>query len=254
MLEQLKERLGEAFTEELQTELQNKIENLVESKAEVLSAEKISAETDRLNDLCEEYKSETVKDMKNYVNEKLEKLDSIVEQYVDYVVSNFIETHEETFAVTEAEAKSNIIMDALANMCTIAGISAHNITENADQYALAPVSCSESAKTFRMIDHMRTLNEKIENLQNENSKLIQIGIIAELKEGMTDMEAQKFERIAENIKFSRDRSYLNKLDDLKERIISESNEDEDEDEDLTESVHVSRQQNSSLTERFKNLI
>ena len=45
-----------------------------------------------------------------------------------------------------------------------------------------------------------------------------MGVISELKNGLSLMESKKFEKMAKNIPFSADKEYIRKLKDLKESI------------------------------------
>ena len=69
---------------------------------------------------------------------------------------------------------------------------------------------------------MQKLEEEKSNLLKENQKLIKMGIIAELKEGLEGEAAVKFERCANNVVFERSSRYINKLENLKQAIIDEA--------------------------------
>lgn len=240
MLEQFKESLGEAFTDELQEELEGKIDALIESKASMLADEKIEEETLRLNDLCESYKNQIKEDAIQYVDGQLEKLNNIIEKFIDKTVNDFVLEHNDTFEVTEADYKANIILDSLANACTIAGVSAQKIAESACAANNEQV-ISENAKMMRALAAMQKLEEEKSNLLKENQKLIKMGIIAELKEGLVGEDAAKFERCANNVPFEKSKKYINKLENLKESILAESKIAEEckkEAEDLEEEEDI----------------
>ena len=221
MLEQFKEVLGEAFTDDLQEELESKIESLIESKASILADQKIEEETLRLNDLCESYKNEIKEDAIKFVDGRLESLNSIIEKYIDKTVNSFISEHEDIFAVTEADYKNNFILDSLANACTMAGVSAQKIAESVENQN-PEKTISENNKMLKTLAAMQKLEEEKSNLLKENQKLIKMGIIAELKEGLEGEAAVKFERCANNVVFERSSRYINKLEYLKQAIIDEA--------------------------------
>ena len=67
-------------------------------------------------------------------------------------------------------------------------------------------------------DKVAILENKIQKLIAENSKMLQMGIISEFTKDMSLTESQKFENCAKNIPFSNDKSYVKHLETLKESI------------------------------------
>lgn len=64
------------------------------------------------------------------------------------------------------------------------------------------------------------LKKKNESLQKENDQMFKMGVIAELKQGMTLTEAKNFERIAEQLPFERNKQYFDKLEILKDQLLN----------------------------------
>ena len=94
---------------------------------------------------------------------------------------------------------------------------------------------------MRALSAMQKLEEEKSNLLKENQKLIKMGIIAELKEGLVGEDAAKFERCANNVPFEKSKKYINKLENLKESILAESKIAEEckkEAEDLEEEENI----------------
>lgn len=67
-------------------------------------------------------------------------------------------------------------------------------------------------------DKVAILENKIQKLIAENSKMLQMGIISEFTKDMSLTESQKFENCAKNIPFSNDKTYVKHLETLKESI------------------------------------
>ena len=80
-------------------------------------------------------------------------------------------------------------------------------------------------------------------LKAENDKLIKLGIINEMKEGLSLLESEKFEKAASTIEYTRDSSYTEKLEILKESILGnvevKKEEKEEKEEKIDEAVKVS---------------
>lgn len=79
------------------------------------------------------------------------------------------------------------------------------------------VSEQEKSKLVESVKHLKTTNE---SLNKENGKILKMGVISEMKQGMTLVEARRFEQIADQIPFEQTKSYFDKLDALKEELLN----------------------------------
>lgn len=103
------------------------------------------------------------------------------------------------------------------------------------------VSEQEKSKLVESVRHLKTTNE---SLNKENSKILKMGVISEMKQGMTLVEARRFEQIADQIPFEQTKSYFDKLDALKEELLNnpkykklnEVTDDEESDNEDNESI------------------
>ena len=79
----------------------------------------------------------------------------------------------------------------------------------------------KSAQTLKKagneIQNLRKVNE---SLNSENNKILKMGVIAEMKQGMTLTESKKFEQIAEQIPFAQNKEYFQKLEILKDELLN----------------------------------
>ena len=55
-------------------------------------------------------------------------------------------------------------------------------------------------------------------VNEENSNLIQLGVIYDLKEGLSLVESEKFDKLAKLVEFTKDQTYVEKLNTIKESI------------------------------------
>ena len=78
------------------------------------------------------------------------------------------------------------------------------------------------------------VNENIK-LKEENEKLLKTGLINELSQDLTILEAEKFERLAETIEFSKDNKYYEKLKALREDVHNVNSVKEPEKKSVNES-------------------
>ena len=96
----------------------------------------------------------------------------------------------------------------------------------------------EKSKLVESVKHLKTTNE---SLNKENSKILKMGVISEMKQGMTLVEAKRFEQIADQIPFEQTKSYFDKLDALKEELLNNAkykklNEVTDDEESHEDSI------------------
>ena len=249
-LENLKESFGDAFTPELQQELEGKIDNLVESRAQVIADEKVQNAKTELNTKCEEFKSKLEEESKSIVNENLNKLNDTINSYVDRVVEDFVNEHLEIFTANEDELKNTAIRESVSNACKIAGVTLSMIDEGISEQGIAT-------------ERENKLKEQLTETQNENFELkrkltesYKMGVISELSYDLNEDAQKKFERIASDIEFSKDRAYVDKLKSIKERLVEDdpsalvsSKEDE-----LNESLENANKQIKELEATNEKLI
>lgn len=251
MFENLKESIGEAFTDDLRKELESKINEAVDNKSEAKVQALVEEKVEELNESCEEYKAQLAEEAHKTVNEKINELNEMVDKYVDKVVSDFISEHEETFKVNEEELRTQAALGALRNACLVAGVRAQEITERiyVNEKIEENRGCSHNAEQMKILKSLSQIAEERNMLKEENEKLLRMGIVSEMCEGMTKVQVDKFTKLAEEVEFSKDRAFVNKLDSIKASIVE--NDDCDEDEEITESVgsDIVRDLNESINSK-----
>lgn len=103
---------------------------------------------------------------------------------------------------------------------------------------------SLNSKNIQLSESVKSLSQKNMTLSSENAKILKMGVISEMKQGMTLTEAKRFEQIADQIPFEQTKDYFDKLEVLKEELLNNPkykklNEVTDEPESETEDNSVS---------------
>lgn len=231
----------------------------------------------------EEDEERLEKVVESRINKELSSFKSILSKYVNETVQEFISKHEQDFKIAHDKAKINYILESLATVAKVAGVTTEQILEGKQDI---DSSLKESENTIRKLEQrisnlkeqltneqslLRELqnknslseNAKIEELKNalieegkksdklertnsslkeqneelneknkklinenkslnkENDKIIQMGIIDELKSNLSLTESHKFEKCAMNIPFKSRKDYVLQLKELKESIKNE---------------------------------
>lgn len=234
-LEKLKESVADVLEDEdITLSIQEEIKNAAEEKAKLLFDE----EKAKLEEECQKYKRELAKRSQKRINEEVSKMKKVLEQYVDRVTKDFLREHEEDFRMFENVTKVETVLEGLKTVMTVAGIHTQEIIEGVEIRNNKRDNVLESRvkglqdQLNQLHKENRSLKDTIneqkqkhsdllkenELLNRENQDVVKMGVISELKSGLTLTESKKFEKMAKNIPFSADKDFIRKLKDLKESI------------------------------------
>ena len=234
--------LNEKFKHELNEKTENLItqaeeyaklyaDEKVNEKVKELKAkfkEELNEHTEQLIQQGEEYAKYVREEERKAINEHINKLNELAEEYVDLtckeiienldmyaenVINEFINDYKDKLDMKINESNTNVILDMFSTLCLKTGIGLKEINEAKAE--------KDNAKKEEDADLLERYNKEVnENirLRKENNNLIKAGIINEMKDGLTILQAQKFEKIAETIDFTRDENFINKLKSIKENI------------------------------------
>lgn len=283
LFDQEKDKLEEEYnarlkseTRKIKNELCEKIKNELCEKYEKVFLEKIES----INNVLSRYVDETVSEfIDNYKNQfkKLKnsaKVDAVLESLAGTLslagvnVQTIFEgaRNVKNQEVVDLEERVKVLKAQLQNEQQTIKDLQDNLKNTIDEMKI-----SENAKIASLkntIDEMKTSeNTKIANLKNalvqeskeksliekkckdlstENNRIMQMGIISELKKDLTLSESQKFENCAMSIPFSLNKNYISQLKTLKESIqdtssLNEVYPEEDEhkdehDDDIPDSI------------------
>lgn len=283
LFDQEKDKLEEEYnarlkseTRKIKNELCEKIKNELCEKYEKVFLEKIES----INNVLSRYVDETVSEfIDNYKNQfkKLKnsaKVDAVLESLASTLSLAGVSTQAifegarnvKNQEVIDLEERVKVLKAQLQNEQQTIKDLQDNLKNTIDEMKI-----SENAKIASLkntIDEMKTSeNTKIANLKNalvqeskeksliekkckdlstENNRIMQMGIISELKKDLTLSESQKFENCAMSIPFSLNKNYISQLKTLKESIqdtsslnevYPEDDEHKDEhDDDIPDSI------------------
>ena len=193
---------------------------------------------EELEEECKKFKRELTKRSQKRINEEVSKMKKVLEQYVEQVTKDFLREHEEDFRMFENVTKVETILEGLKTVMAVAGIHTQEIIEGVEIRNNKRDNVLESRvkglqdQLNQLHEENRALKDTIneqkqkhadllkenELLNRENQDVVKMGVISELKNGLTLTESKKFEKMAKNIPFSADRDFIKKLKDLKESI------------------------------------
>lgn len=245
-MDSLSEKITKVFNDEdIKTMISEEVDKLSETKA---------------REIAQNYIDILEKEADKYLEERVNTLTEKVSDIVEEAVKMFVNKHKNAFKVYKNELKVDAILESLSMVCKLAGVNAEMITEEVNHIQTKDSRILESKITNlkKLLDEEVTESERlcerynsdIENYKNalsekekeikrlngkirekeiendeineEKSKIAKLGIIAELKQGLSLSEVEEFENNALNIPFSLDKSYIDSLTKLKDSIVEKS--------------------------------
>lgn len=218
MLEKLFEAIDEkVLTPELKSELEKSFNEAIDLKATELSEAAISEAKIKLDEEAAKAREELEAKIAEDNKELLESVDT----YLERVVEGFITESKEALTESIKAEKSDMIIEAMEAMLVATGVEISKIDE-------AKIDDSIEAKLEEKTAKYDELMEENIAKDKEINELIQAGIISEMKEGLSLVEAEKFEKLAKIVEFSRDSKYAEKLDTIKESVKGSKEDKVDE--------------------------
>jgi hypothetical protein len=256
------------MTAEIQHELEeNTVETAVEETTETTEVveEQSSIDVDSLfsgEDLSEEYKlkaksifeavvTERVKEvtagLQEEFDQKLEEeaeafsegLVSKVDEYLEYVVSEWME--ENKLAVDHG-IRAEMVEDFMLGLKNLF----------VEHYVEIPEDKVDVVENFAtQVDSLKGELDKAVNTNNELAEQLRVlkkeKVVENVSEGLTEVQVEKFKSLSENIVFESEEDFTDKVKMIKQKYFSESNDNssqatsltEDSTEELTESLSSS---------------
>ena len=250
MLTKLFEALDEkVFTSEMKKSMEVQFNEAVEAKAqslaEELASEKISEAIESMTERVElleakqeKAEAEATALLKVEFDKELSDIVESVDNYLDKAISEFVKEAEGALAESVKAEKADLIIDALSAMMVSAGVEVSKIVEAKEASDVETKLAESIAKYDALIEESIAKDKEIDDL-------IKIGVIGELKEGLTLVESEKFEKLAGLVEFSKDASYVDALQTIKESVKGSKAKEEI----LGESVQ-NKKKVSSIDPRF----
>ena len=199
------------FTPELKKALEAQFNEAVETKAESIAEAKIEEEIDSLNEKAEQHVEFLNKKAEEYIAMKQAEMVESLDKYLERVVDKFVAEAKDLLAESVKSEKADMIIEAFDAMLVATGVQVAKIVEAKDETAVETKLAENTAKYDALVEENIALSE-------ENKKLIKMGVISELKEGLSLVEAEKFEKLAELVEFSKSGEFLTKLTTIKESV------------------------------------
>jgi len=233
MLKKLFESLDETiFTDELKESLETQFNEAVESKAQLLADERIDEEIEKLSEKSEEYVDMLSGKSEEHIDYLTEKADQFVakketemleslDQYLDRVVEEFVESATDSLNESVKSEKADLIIEAFDSMLVATGVKVSQIVEAKD-------TSSDEHKLAESIEKYDSLVETVIAMEKENEQLIQMGVIAELTEGLSLVESAKFKRLAGLVNFEKNAAYSDKLETIRESVIGRTSKHDEQ--------------------------
>lgn len=229
MLEKLFESLdSKVFTPELKESLEAQFNEAVEIKAQGIAEAKIEEQIESLNEKSEQHIEFLSEKAEEYVKVKQTEMLESLDKFLDRVVEEFVQEAKESLDESVKSEKADMIIEAFDSMLTATGVTVAKIVEAKDAEAIDE---SLSAKLEESIKKYDAVVEEAIALKEENDTLIKLGVISEMKEGLSIVESEKFVKLAGLVEFTKDTSYTEKLETIKESVkgaVENKNEKVDE--------------------------
>ena len=184
---------GEELSEEFKSKAATIFEAAVKTKVRA-ELEKMQEENDKI---IEEMAESTINDM----TEK-------VDDYLNYVVEQWMEENQ---LAIERGLKGEIAEDFISGLKNL--FEDHYIDVPDEKYDILEANLS------KIEELEEKLNKQIEeNVQLKKAKgeLVKESLIADVADGMTDTETEKFQNLVGDVEFSDEESYTEKLQTIKE--------------------------------------
>ena len=230
---------GEDLSEEFKTKAGTVFEAAIKSK--------LRSEIDRIH---EEVKSEKETEMETFKEELTEKVDT----YLNYVVEEW--TKENELAI-ERGLKGEIAEDFISGLKQL--FEDHYIDVPDEKYDVLE---AQSEKIAELEDKLNESIQKNVEMTENNSLLVREQVISEVSDDLAQTEIEKFKGLVEDVDFTDEESFREKLSTLKEsyfpkvkpaegvRAIDDEDGGTAQDIDTTDTMHkymsaISRDQKAS---------
>ena len=162
---------------------------------------KVRSEVERMED---EYKSELEENINTTKEELTEKVDS----YMNYVVEEWMKENE---LAIERGLKGEIAEDFISGLKQL--FEDHYVDVPDEKYDVLE---AQSEKISELEGKLSETIEKNVSLRDNNASLVKEQVISEVSEDLADTEIEKFKSLTDDVEFTNEESFREKLDTLKE--------------------------------------
>ena len=200
--------------EELSDEFKTKASTIFETAIK----SKVRTELEKIHAKNEESAKKVAEETMTSVVEK-------VDDYMNYVVEQWMTDNE---LAIERGLKGEIAEDFISGLKGL--FEDHYIDVPDEKYDILEANLT---KIEELEDKLNKQMEENVQLKKAKGELVKESMIADVADGMTDTETEKFQSLVDDVEFSDEESYKEKLQTIKESYFS-SDEVKAQDETLTE--------------------
>ena len=165
---------------------------------------KVRTEIERLE---EEYESKLNENVESATEEMVEKVDT----YLNYVTEEWMKENE---IAVERGLKGEIAEDFISGLKQL--FEDHYIDVPDEKYDILE---AQSEKISELEGKLSETIEKNVSLKDNNAKLVREQVMSEVSEDLADTEVEKFKSLTEDVDYSDEESFREKLDTLKENYF-----------------------------------
>ena len=183
--------------EELSDEFKGKAATVFEAAVK----SKMRSEVERLS---EAYQTEKDQEMEAFKDELTEKVDT----YLNYVVEEWSKENE---LAIERGLKGEIAEDFISGLKQL--FEDHYIDVPDEKYDVLE---AQSEKIAELEDRLNEEIQKNVDMSQTNSELVREQVIAEISEDLADTEIEKFKELTNDVEFSDEESFKEKVSTIKE--------------------------------------
>jgi len=184
---------GEELSEEFKTKAATIFESAVKSKVR-LELEKIQEQNDKV--------------MEGMAESTMGDLVEKVDDYMNYVVEQWMEDNQ---LAIERGLKGEIAEDFIGGMKQL--FEDHYIDVPDEKYDILEANLT---KIEELEENLNKQMEENIQLKKQKGELVKESMISDVADGMTDTETEKFQNLVDDVEFSDEESYREKLQTIKE--------------------------------------
>ena len=220
----------EELSEEFKTKAATIFETAIKSKVRS-ELEKIQEEND--------------KQMKELAETSMTSMVEKVDDYLNYVVEQWMTDNELSI---ERGLKGEIAEDFISGLKGL--FEDHYIDVPDEKYDILEANLT---KIEELEDKLNKQMEENVQLKKAKGELVKESMIADVADGMTDTETEKFQSLVDDVEFSDEESYKEKLQTIRESYFG-SDEVKPQDETLTEEGSEETQEVSGTMATYMSAI
>ena len=193
--------------EELSEEFKNKVSTLIEA----VIASRVAKERKQLEEEFELAKKELVQSTLTESDELKEGLVAKIDGYLDYVVEQWMENNE---LALERGIRGELFESFMNGMKNL--FEEHHVNVSDEQLDVIQEMRSEMEELTNRLDEMTEQNVELKQVFKEVERQSQI---AEAVEGLSDLDAEKFKTLAEELVFDDGETFARKLEVVRENFF-----------------------------------